>query len=184
MSSENRVFRPNLVLLLVLVASAGLDERPAHAQMGGMSRSSRSLGGYGASTIGSYYRNSGGGTYLPYNGRASGYVPYQSGGGMTAQPVSRSLISTSIGGASMAATPIGGASLSTAGGMRGSSMGSTWSEVGRGLIPYGYEAGLGRGMGGSMTRSGSKPNATPGPGFGNPFRMPTDLGGPSGMAMP
>src|SRR2546423_5310712 len=80
----------------------------ARAQMS-MSGGGRSLGGYGASTIGSYYAGSGGG-YIPYMGNGSGFVPYRSGqgGGIGVQPIRRQLPQTSIGGQTMAETPIGG----------------------------------------------------------------------------
>jgi hypothetical protein len=84
----------------------------------------------------------------------------------------------------MASTPIGGASLS--GGM-GTGMGMGSAIGARGLVPFGYEGGLG--MGGGLTampmpRSGALRQGTTGPGFGYPFRMPPSLTGPSSMTMP
>ena len=96
----------------------------------------RSLGGYGASTISSYY---GGGStaYLPYSGNAHGFVPYRggSGGGLGVQPIARRLPQSSIGGTMMADTPIGGASLS--GGMGGGARGGMGMGAGsgRGIAP-------------------------------------------------
>ena len=77
------------------------------------------LGGYGASTIGSYYGGGGGG-YIPYMGNGSGFVPYRSGqgGGMGVQPIPRQVPTTPIRGVMMGGTPIGGASLSARGGWR------------------------------------------------------------------
>src|SRR4051794_18777878 len=98
---------------------------PLRAQMS-MSGGGRSLGGYGASTIGSYYGGGGSG-YIPYMGNGSGFVPYRSGqgGGMGVQPTRRQLPQTSIGGQAMDETPIGGSSLSPMGGRgRGMSMAS------------------------------------------------------------
>jgi hypothetical protein len=152
----------------------------------GMAGPGRSLGGYGASTIGSYYSGGGGG-YIPYNGQASGFVPYRGngvGGGMSSPPIARRPPQTPIGGVMMAETPIGGASLS--GGMgRGGAMGTR--PEGRALIPIGYEGGIGMGgrmTGTPMTRQEGMRRPT-GPGLGYPFRMPPGLaGGGSSMAMP
>src|SRR5438309_2300389 len=69
---------------------------PAFGQMG-ISAGGRPLGGYGASTIGSYYGSGGG--YVPYSGRP-GMIPETRGlGGL---PVPRRAPSTPIGGASSA----------------------------------------------------------------------------------
>src|SRR3954453_12429954 len=86
---------------------------PVRAQMS-MSGGGRSLGGYGASTIGSYYGGGGGG-YVPYMGNRSGFAADRGGqgGGMGVQPIRRQPPQTSIGGRAMAETPIGGASLSS-----------------------------------------------------------------------
>ena len=179
--------RGGLVVLGLLAFSAA----PAQAQMS-MSGGGRSLGGYGASTIGSYYGGGGGG-YIPYMGNGSGFVPYRSGqgGGMGVQPTRRQLPQTSIGGATMANTPIGGASLSSMGERarggpdagRGMSM-TSGSPRGLG-IPFGYEGGIGMG-GMGMTSLGQRGTMRPGPGpgFGYPFRMPAPLPGSSSMSMP
>jgi hypothetical protein len=151
-----------------------------------MSGGGRSLGGYGASTIGSYYA-SGGGGYIPYMGNGSGFIPYRGGQGgvMGVQPIRWQLPQTSVGGQMMAETPIGGASLSS---MAGSSRGGmeTGSRSPRGLgIPFGYEGGIGMGgmeMGTLGPRGSLRPG--PGPGFGYPFRMPAPLPGSSSMSMP
>src|SRR3954453_7784047 len=97
---------------LVVLGLVAFSVAPAWAQMS-MSGGGRSLGGYGASAIGSYYGGGGGG-YIPYMGNGSGFVPYRSGqgGGMGVQPIRRQLPQMSIGGQAMADTPIGGASLS------------------------------------------------------------------------
>src|SRR3954464_11272165 len=91
-----------LVLGLVAFSAA-----PARAQMS-MSGGGRSLGGYGTSTIGSYYGGGGGGA-APSRGTGSGYVAYRGGqgGGRAVQPIRRKLPQTSIGGRAMAETPIG-----------------------------------------------------------------------------
>lgn len=142
----------------------------------------RSLGGYGASTISSYYGGGNGG-YLPYNGRASGFVPYSGGygGGLGVQPIPRRLPETPIGGAMMAETPIGGASLSGGVGM-GTTRGS------RAIVPFGYEGRIGMGgglIGTPMTRQRAMRRSPSGLGFGYPFRMPPGLTGvTSPMAMP
>ncbi len=149
----------------------------ARAQVG-MPGAGRSLGGYGAATIGQYY-SSGMTTYIPYNGNAGGYVSYQGGyaGGFGVPSVSRRLPQTPIGGISMPITPIGG--VSTPGGMGAGGRGG-------GFAPFGYEGrtGLGAGMIGTpMTkqRGGRSPL---GPGFGYPFRTPTNrAGGAAGMAV-
>ncbi len=173
--------RGGLVVLGLLAFSAV----PARAQMS-MSGGGRSLGGYGASTIGSYYGGGGGG-YVPYMGNGSGFVAYRGGqgGGMGVQPIRRQLPQTSIGGRAMAETPIGGASLSS---MAGSSRGGMemGSRSPRGLgIPFGYEGGIGMGSMGMSpvgSRGGMRPG--PGPGFGYPFRMPAPLPGSPSMSMP
>jgi hypothetical protein len=147
----------------------------------GMSGAGRPLGGYGAATIGRYYSN-GMGTYMPYNGNASGFVPYRGGygGGVGVQPIPRRLNPTAVGGASMPMTPIGGASLDQ--GMR------TATRRGS-FLPFGYEGGLGFGadrVGMPMTDRGRPGRRPSGPGFGYPFQWPTlDTGsGSSIMAMP
>src|SRR5437763_6735102 len=102
---------------LLVLGLLALNAVPARAQMS-MSGGGRSLGGYGASTIGSYYGGGGGG-YIPYMGNGSGFVPYRSGqgGGIGVQTTRRQLPQTSIGGQAMAPTPIGGASLGAGRGM-------------------------------------------------------------------
>lgn len=146
-----------------------------------MSGAGRSLGGYGAATISSYYV-SGAGGYVPYAGGGRGFVPVAGGpgGGLGVQPVPRRLPTTAIGGTMMGATPIGGASL---GGGRG------MSQPGgrRAYLPWGDEAGAGM-LDGPLMRPMSRPGAASrarsGPGFGYPFRMPPSLPGSSTMAMP
>src|SRR5262245_65753460 len=103
---------PGVLIVLGVIVSSPIR---VQAQMS-MSGGGRSLGGYGSSTIGSYYGGGGGG-YIPYMGNGSGFVPYRSGqgGGMGVQPTRRQLPETSIGGRTLAETPIGGASLSPMG---------------------------------------------------------------------
>ena len=167
-----------VLVALAAVLAAGIPS--ARAQMA-MSGSSRSLGGYGGSTITSYY---GGGStaYVPYSGNAHGFIPYRgmSGGASGMLSIPRRLPQTAIGGTMMADTPIGGASL--AGG--GMGMGT---RTGRGpLLPFGYEGGVG--MGSVAPRSGgmgARARSTgTGPGFGYPFRMPPNRGGAGSMSMP
>ncbi|MBX6316532.1 MAG: hypothetical protein IRY99_27005, partial [Isosphaeraceae bacterium] len=113
----------------------------ARAQMGGMSGAVPSLGGYGAATITQYY-SSGMGSYMPYNGNASGFVPYRGGsaGGLGVQPIPRRLPQTAIGGVMMPQIPIGGASLygSTMARPRGG-MGTRTGARLRTFAPFGYE---------------------------------------------
>jgi hypothetical protein len=177
---------PKIILRLVIaLALITLGAVPVRAQMS-MSGGGRSLGGYGASTIGSYYGGGGGG-YIPYMGNGSGFMPYRSGqgGGMGVQPSRRQLPQTSIGGRTMAETPIGGASLSPIGERARGGMAMT-SGSPRGLgIPFGYEGGIGTGGMGTASfaqRRAMRPG--PGPGFGYPFRMPAPLPGSSAMTMP
>lgn len=143
----------------------------ARAQSG-MSGGGRSLGGYGAATIGRYY-SSGTTAYMPYSG--GGYVPYQGGpgGGFTVRPVPRALPQTPIGGISMAATPIGGASLGA---------GAMTDRPGtRRTESFRFSSGLGTDMiGRPMTQQSSRQRGTSGPGFGYPFRVPPDLVNGSG----
>src|SRR5690349_15832797 len=88
-------------------AAPGLPAERAQLAMPGAG--GRSLGGYGASAISSYY---GGGStsYVPFSGNSHGFVPYRGGsgggggGGLGAPPISRRLPETSIGGAMMAET--------------------------------------------------------------------------------
>jgi hypothetical protein len=171
--------------VVVMAGCLAIGTAPARGQMGGgMGGAGRSLGGYGASTISSYYGGGGGG-YLPYNGQAGGFVPYRGSaiGSMSTQPIPRRLPQTPIGGVTMPETPIGGSSLS--GGMggsqgRGGAMGAR--PEGRTLVPFGYEGGVGMGsglVGTPMTRPSGTRRPTPGPGFGYPFRVPPSLSGPS-----
>ncbi len=171
---------------LFFLAAAVVGTPSARAQMS-MSGAGRSLGGYGSVTIGRYY-TSGMGSYMPYNGNASGFIPYRGGyaGGLGLQPIPRRLPQTSIGGTSMPMTSIGGASLpgGMAAGMRGG-MGATAGR--RPFAPFGYEGGIGMGMGGGMAgtpmtkQAGMRPTPS-GPGFGYPFQMPANLpGAPAGM---
>jgi hypothetical protein len=173
--------------VLLLGAAATADMSHVHAQMA-MPGGGRSLGGYGAPAISSYY-SGGSSTYIPYSCNAHGFIPYRgesgSGGGLGAQPISRRLSQTSVGGAMMAQTPIGGASLASGMGS-GMSMGARSGRSRALLMPFGYEGGIGMGGMAPMTGGmGARPTATPtGPGFGYPFRMPVSLGGSSSMSMP
>ncbi|WP_422929780.1 hypothetical protein [Singulisphaera sp. PoT] len=173
-----------LMIFGLAVAFASSPSR-SHAQMG-MSGGGRSLGGYGASTIGSYY-STGSGASLPYNGNGLGFVGSRPGSGLggSTSPISRRLPESNIGGSLMSSTPIGGGSFSSGMGSasRSGSAMSTNSAP-RSFVPFGYEGGLGMGMGGGSSRMGTAQRGMPGPGFGYPFRMPPSLGGPSGMAMP
>jgi hypothetical protein len=175
--------------LSLTVAGFATALRPtaALAQMA-MPGSGRSLGGYGASAISSYY-STGSTAYVPYSGNAHGFVPY-GGGTWTSygeQPVSRQLPQSAIGGNVMPNTPIGGASLSGGMGMGGGRRsGVSMSARSRRatMLPFGYEAGAGMGgMGGMSTRMDAR-RASAGPGFGYPFRMPMSSGTSSSMAMP
>jgi hypothetical protein len=176
--------------LLAIAGTSASGLPSARAQMAMPGAGGRSLGGYGASAISSYY---GGGStvYVPYSGNSHGFVPYSggNGGGLGVQRIPRRLSSTTIGGAMMAQTPIGGASLS--GGMGGSTRGGMGMGPGtgpRGLVPFGYEGGVGMGGGMSgmpMTRQGGTRQSATGPGFGYPFRMPPSLtGAGTSMSMP
>jgi hypothetical protein len=174
-------------IVLLLAGIATPDVCPVRAQMA-MPGGGRSLGGYGAPAISSYY-SGGSSTYIPYSGNAHGFIPYRgesgSGGGLGAQPIPRRLSQTSVGGAMMAQTPIGGASLASGMGS-GVSMGARSGRSRALLMPFGYEGGIGMGGMAPMTGGmGARPTATPtGPGFGYPFRMPMSLGGSSSMSMP
>ncbi|HWE39157.1 MAG TPA: hypothetical protein VG406_21590 [Isosphaeraceae bacterium] len=158
-----------MVKRLVLVAPAllvvGLHGGPARGQLG-MSGGRRSLGGYGAATIGSYYSTTSGG-FAPYNGRAGGFVPFR-GDSLGVQPSRRPT------------TPIGGAS---AVGMATSpaTAGVTMDRRPPMFRPlYGPMSDpLSMGMG-RMARSPL------GPGLGYPFTMPPVPSGgvAGGMAMP
>jgi hypothetical protein len=171
--------RPNrraiLAGILLVGTIVAIGAAPARAQMG-MAGTGRSLGGYGAATIGQYY-SSGMTTYVPYSGGAGGYVPYQGGyaGGFGIPWVSRRLPQTPIGGMSMSMTPVGGAS----------------RPGGRMFQPFGFQGTIGLEssmVGTPMTKQAGMRRTPSGPGFGYPFRMPVDLSGsPSGtstMAMP
>jgi hypothetical protein len=172
-------------ILAVFAAVAGTSSTRAQMAMPG---SGRSLGGYGASAITSYY---GGGSpaYVPYSGNAHGFVPYRgaSGGGLEVQPITRRLAQTPIGGTMMADTAIGGASLSGGMGIGGGRRSGTGMSArpGRGsILPFGYEGGAGTGgMAATPGGMGARRTST-GPGFGYPFRMPPSLGGGSAMGMP
>src|SRR3954452_21781929 len=83
------------VIFLGVTSAIGMP--PARAQMA-MTGGGRSLGGYDASTISSYY-GAGPGDYIPYNGRASAFIPYSGGGGRPGvQPIPRRLSRSSICG--------------------------------------------------------------------------------------
>lgn len=183
--------RAFLTSLLAIGGALALAPASARAQMGGMAGGGRSLGGYGAGTITSYYGGGGGG-YVPYNGNASGFVPYQGGygGGMGVQPVPRRLPETPIGGVMMAETPIGGASLA-AETMRRALRGGRGMDSRAGsrtFAPFGYQGAMAGADGGMLpmtSRAGARRTPS-GPGFGYPFRMPPGLTGGTagGMAMP
>jgi hypothetical protein len=173
--------KARLRMAFVVAGIAWLGTPSARAQMS-MGGGRRSLGGYGASTIGSYY--GGGGGYAPYMGNASGFLPYRTGqgGGMGREPARRSLAETAIGGATMARTPIGGGSLL---GAVGNSRGGMGMRA-RSFLPFGYEGGIGMagGMGESSMSRPNTPRRPSSPGFGYPFQLPTPLSGPTSMAMP
>ncbi len=149
---------------------------PVHAQM---SSSSGSLGGYGASTIGSYYTNSGAGGYLPYGGSMrGGYLPASS-------PNQRTTLwrnpSTPIGGRSSVMS----AGTSRGGGMtRGGSMPSGFPELGS-------TSGMGMGSlsrtrsmsSSGMTRPSTSMSVMP-PGLSMPFRVPSGPASSGSMSMP
>ncbi len=141
-----------LVLWGILVTSPTV----AIAQMGTMGRS---LGGYGAATIGSVYRSRSG-PMIPYGGGLGGFVPYQDleSRAPDVEMSPRQIRETPIGGAGRMGTPIGGASRT----MRGRRM----------YIPL----NLGGGMDGSLGTSGRVGNSQS-PGFGYPFRRPPSLVG-------
>jgi hypothetical protein len=168
-----------LILKLFLFTSIlAACESSAHAQMS-MAGARRSLGGYGAATIGQYY-SSGTTAFMPYSG-SGGYIPYQGGyaGGLGVIPVSRRLPQTPIGGTSMPMTPIGGGSL--AGGMAGGREGMGARAGGRAFLPFGYEGSIGmegRMVGTPMTQQGGRRPAS-GPGFRYPFTVPPSLLGPA-----
>jgi len=173
---------------LTIGGMAGIDLPSAHAQMA-MSGGGRSLGGYGASTITSYY--GGGGGYLPYNGAGSGILPASGGVGvMSGQPAPRMIPQSPVGGSSMvAATPIGG--ISAAGGMGpgmdprgGRGMGARSPR--RAYAPLLPGGGMTGGMGGTRSGGMGGGRSAAGPGLGSPFRMPMEFGGggSSSMGMP
>jgi hypothetical protein len=146
-----RIIRMTWFLAAILVGPFGLVGVPsAQAQM-------RSLGGYGASSIGSYYGR-GNGPLIPYAGGQGGFIPYE--GLQRRAPADvvmrlRQVPQTSIGGASMSATPIGGASL----------------RKGPGIYqPFKYRGRFGTGGGSNRPRKY-------GPGFMSPFRRPPSLAG-------
>jgi hypothetical protein len=179
-----RPTRQAIPLGVLLVAGlTAIGSTPARAQMG-MSGAGRSLGGYGAATIGRYY-TSGMGSYMPYNGNASGFIPYRGGyaGGLGLQRIPRRLPQTPIGGTSMPMTSIGGASLPggmAAGTRDGMGMGAVAGR--RTFAPFGYEGGIGMGMSGGMigtpmTKQAGMRRTPSGPGFGYPFQMPADRPG-------
>jgi hypothetical protein len=164
------------------------DTSSARAQMG-MSGAGRSLGGYGAGTITSYYGGTST-TYVPYNGDASGFIPYNRGFGdeMSTRPALRRIPETPIGGVMTAETPIGGASLT--GGMgaapRGG-MGMGSQSRPRTYMPFGVGGGMGMGAGMvsiPTSRASGMLRGPSGPGFGYPFRMPPSLTGAGSMSMP
>ncbi|MFI5456078.1 MAG: hypothetical protein ACHRXM_11575 [Isosphaerales bacterium] len=163
---------------LLLIGGITLIGAPAAQAQMGTPGAGRSLGGYGEATIGRYY-SSGMTSYMPYNGSAGGFIPYRGGyaGGFGFEPISRRVPQTPIGGISMPMTPIGGASLS----------GGMGAGAGRGVFaPFGYEGGIGLGagmIGTPMTKQGGRRSPL-GPGFGYPFRTPSNLAGDAaGMAV-
>ena len=171
--------------ILTFACLSAIVPTPARAQMT-MSGGGRSLGGYGAATITSYYSNGNG--YVPSGGRG-GVLPLRGGAGVMGTPrATRPIPPTAIGGASMvASTPIGG--ISSGGGMGmgsrdGPGIGSGPRSGRRAYAPLLPGGGAGMApMGGSTGSIGGRSPA--GPGFGSPFRVPPDFGGgTSAMAMP
>lgn len=173
--------RSKWLWMLMLYGSLSTSQA-VHGQMSG---SGRSLGGYGASTISSYYGSTSGG-YLPYANGGGGFVPYR-GSAVGVQPIARRLAQTSIGGMPMAETPIGGASVS--GGMNDSAragMGMGAGSRRRAFLPFGSDGliGMGSGMNAMPAGRAGMRQGRSGPGFGFPFRMPSPLPGSSSMGMP
>lgn len=126
------------------------------------------LGGYGGSTIGSYYTNRGATSYLPYGGMMGGYVQ-SSGSGIGVVPQApRRIMETPVGGASMMMY-----------GFRDARMGSRAS---RSYTPFGYQGAWGaRGVMQSM--AGRRDMRSMPQGITYPFREPPSLTG-SSMSMP
>jgi hypothetical protein len=185
MPSVTRAIRA-VALMLVWASTVGAPS--ARAQMA-MAGGSRSLGGYGASTISSYY-SAGGTSYLPYAGNSRGFIPYSggAGGGMGAMASPRWIPATPIGGAmAPGQTAIGGASVP--GGMGTATRGGMGMGTGSGPRTYTLYGSMGgAGMGGDMSatgRPGGRRRSPTGPGLGNPFRMPPSLPGSGGsMSVP
>lgn len=175
--------RKAIVTSVALVGIVGALSPSARAQMA-MGRGGRSLGGYGAATIGSYYGGASGG-YLPYTGGGGGFVPYRGGssGGLGAQPISRRLPQTAIGGAMASGTPIGGASLGASMSAPRGAMGMSASEAARSRLPIGFDGTLGMGSMSLMPGPSAMSRRPYGPGFGYPFAMPSSLSGASSGAM-
>jgi hypothetical protein len=162
-------FVRRLVAMTPLLLIVGLHGEPAWGQMG-MSGGRRSLGGYGAATIGSYYGSNTGG-YVPYNGKAGGFVPFR-GDSLGVQPSRRP--TTPIGGASALGMAIGSREP-----MRSMARRAPTFRPFYGPMNEPSWMGMGLEMG-RMTRSPL------GPGLGYPFTMPPTLSGglAGGMAMP
>jgi hypothetical protein len=193
-ASQRALVMGSLALAIGLV----IDGPSARAQMG-MPGSGRSLGGYGASTIGSYYAASSP-VYVPYQGDMGGFIPYTGSGfgdPMNARPMPRAVPVTPIGGTMMPQTPIGGTMMfetPIGGGMlsggavarpRGG-MGMGPGSRARSSMPasIGGQMGMSGGMLSMPSTRGGSPRAPSGPGLGYPFRMPPSLTGAGGMSMP
>ncbi len=162
----NAVKRPSLASVLLFGGCLASFSSPARGQATGPIGT---LGGYGGSTIGSYYTNRGTGSYLPYGGMMGGYVP-NSGSGLGVVPQAPRRI---------AETPVGGASMMMYG-FREARMGPRAAP--RPLTPFGYQGALG--MRGVMRPMAGRRDMRSMPqGITYPFREPPGLTGPS-MSMP
>jgi hypothetical protein len=151
--------------LTLLGVGLAVDASPARAQMAG---AGRSLGGYGAATISSYYGRRGGPLIPSGGGGGGGYIPYRGlqarEPGAAAMMRPRRLAETPIGGAGMMGPPIGGASR-----MMGPRI----------YTPFGSRGGMGLGPGPARMPGGIGRGSRP-PGLGYPFRQPPGLGGGGG----
>jgi hypothetical protein len=143
-------WRTGMAWLVLGGLAWALETAPAHGQTGDIRRS---LGGYGAASIASYY-GSRSGPLVPYAGGHGGFIPYE---GLEAQRSAASILiprvipPTPIGGAGMGGTPIGGFSR---------------RQGPRIHQPLNFRGRFGTGGSSGLPRRY-------GPGFGYPFRQPT-----------
>jgi hypothetical protein len=143
---------------------------------------SRSLGGYGASSGGSVAAMTAGSPMVPYAGNFGGFMPYRMGSSTSLSFSSRGTSAMGPTRPPFSLSPITGGMTSMSGGM-----GQGFGERTRAFSSLGSQSGMG--LDGRMRQQmpGAAGMSVVPPNFGYPFQQPPSLLGPSssdtGMSM-